>query len=283
MADERHHVTLAGRTPATHTTEPWPAEVPGQSGFGSVLAVPVEPPPSRWALPTVASRGWAEAPRSRASAPIWLRARCWRRTAQGLFPMRLQARGPIGLGPIGWWSPDPRGIIPLDGLHVSRSLRRSVRRFEIRVDTAFEAGDARVRRSAATARLDRQEVHRRVHRAPPTRVGAQRGDVAGRRAADERARRWSVRRRASAACSRPSRSSIASPTRRRSRWSRSSTSCARVAAPCSTCSGRRRTWRRSARSTCRVRATCELVAEAVPRPPISTFPDHGRAVASAHD
>jgi leucyl/phenylalanyl-tRNA--protein transferase len=29
-----------------------------------------------------------------------------------------------------------RGILPLDGLHVSRSLRRSARRFEIRVDTA---------------------------------------------------------------------------------------------------------------------------------------------------
>ncbi len=56
---------------------------------------------------------------------------------QGLFPMRLQARGPLGLGPLGWWSPDPRGIVPLDGLHVSRSLRRSQRRFEIRVDTAF--------------------------------------------------------------------------------------------------------------------------------------------------
>jgi len=56
---------------------------------------------------------------------------------QGLFPMRLQARGPIGLGPLGWWSPDPRGIVPLDCLHVSRSLRRSQRRFEIRVDTAF--------------------------------------------------------------------------------------------------------------------------------------------------
>ena len=56
---------------------------------------------------------------------------------QGLFPMRLQSRGPIGLGPLGWWSPDPRGILPLDGLHVSRSLRRSLQRFEIRVDTAF--------------------------------------------------------------------------------------------------------------------------------------------------
>ena len=51
----------------------------------------------------------------------------------GLFPMRLHANGPLA-----WWSPDPRGVIPLDGLHVSRSLRRSCRRFELRVDTAFE-------------------------------------------------------------------------------------------------------------------------------------------------
>jgi leucyl/phenylalanyl-tRNA--protein transferase len=39
---------------------------------------------------------------------------------------------------IAWWSPDPRGVIPLDGLRVSRSLRRSTGRFEVRVDTAFE-------------------------------------------------------------------------------------------------------------------------------------------------
>ena len=51
----------------------------------------------------------------------------------GLFPM------PVGSdGPLGWWSPDPRGVLPLDGLSVSRSLRRSLRRYEIRVDTAFE-------------------------------------------------------------------------------------------------------------------------------------------------
>jgi leucyl/phenylalanyl-tRNA--protein transferase len=42
-------------------------------------------------------------------------------------------------GPTAWWSPDPRGIIPIDGLRVSRSLRRSTRRYEIRVDTAFAA------------------------------------------------------------------------------------------------------------------------------------------------
>jgi leucyl/phenylalanyl-tRNA--protein transferase len=36
-----------------------------------------------------------------------------------------------------WWSPDPRGIVPLDGLVVSRSLRRACARYEIRADTAF--------------------------------------------------------------------------------------------------------------------------------------------------
>jgi leucyl/phenylalanyl-tRNA--protein transferase len=55
----------------------------------------------------------------------------------GLFPMPLDvpSRGSV----MGWWSPDPRAILPLDGLHVSRSLARSCRRFEVRVDTAFEA------------------------------------------------------------------------------------------------------------------------------------------------
>jgi len=50
----------------------------------------------------------------------------------GLFPMRIRAGGPLA-----WWSPEPRAVIPLDGMHVSRSLRRSCRHFEIRVDTAF--------------------------------------------------------------------------------------------------------------------------------------------------
>jgi leucyl/phenylalanyl-tRNA---protein transferase len=38
-----------------------------------------------------------------------------------------------------WWSPHPRGVLPLEGLRVSRSLRRSCARFDLRVDTAFEA------------------------------------------------------------------------------------------------------------------------------------------------
>lgn len=42
-----------------------------------------------------------------------------------------------GVGAMAWWSPDPRGIIPISGLRVSRSLRRSCARYKIRVDTAF--------------------------------------------------------------------------------------------------------------------------------------------------
>jgi len=42
-------------------------------------------------------------------------------------------------GPITWFSPDPRAIFPLDGLHVSRSLERTIRRgaFRVTFDTAF--------------------------------------------------------------------------------------------------------------------------------------------------
>lgn len=50
---------------------------------------------------------------------------------RGLFPMHLAE------GPLAWWSPDPRGILPIGALHLSRSLRRSMRRFEFTVDRAF--------------------------------------------------------------------------------------------------------------------------------------------------
>jgi leucyl/phenylalanyl-tRNA---protein transferase len=50
----------------------------------------------------------------------------------GLFPM-----GESG-GELTWWSPDPRGILTVAGFHVSRSLRRSCRKFELTVDVAFQ-------------------------------------------------------------------------------------------------------------------------------------------------
>lgn len=50
----------------------------------------------------------------------------------GIFPM------PFDNGPtVGWWSPDPRGILPLDDLRVSRSLRRSLDRYEVSIDSSF--------------------------------------------------------------------------------------------------------------------------------------------------
>ena len=52
----------------------------------------------------------------------------------GLFPMLVTGMP----GVLGWWSPDPRGILPLDGLRVTKSLRQSAKKFEVRVDTCFE-------------------------------------------------------------------------------------------------------------------------------------------------
>ena len=53
----------------------------------------------------------------------------------GVFPMALKDEK------IGWFSPDPRGIIPLDErFHISHGLRRTLKKnlFEIRFDSAFE-------------------------------------------------------------------------------------------------------------------------------------------------
>jgi leucyl/phenylalanyl-tRNA--protein transferase len=55
--------------------------------------------------------------------------------ATGWFPMA------VAPGVIRWYSPNPRGIIPLDTFHVPKRLARIVRSsaFEIRIDTAFDA------------------------------------------------------------------------------------------------------------------------------------------------
>lgn len=44
-------------------------------------------------------------------------------------------------GEIGWFSPDPRGVIPLDAFHIPHGLRRVLRKgiFQIKLDTSFEA------------------------------------------------------------------------------------------------------------------------------------------------
>ena len=49
----------------------------------------------------------------------------------GIFPMQVPT------GELGWWSPDPRGILPLDGLRITSSLAKSCRRFDVDVDRDF--------------------------------------------------------------------------------------------------------------------------------------------------
>lgn len=74
----------------------------------------------------------------------------------GVFPMGGE-RGPLGEpGPIMWYDPDPRAIIPLNGLRVPRTLRQRVRsgRFRITSDTAFE----RVLAACAASRPGREET-----------------------------------------------------------------------------------------------------------------------------
>jgi leucyl/phenylalanyl-tRNA--protein transferase len=53
----------------------------------------------------------------------------------GIFPMAESAED----NALYWVEPEERGIFPLDGLHISRSLRKRIRqrRFDIRIDTAF--------------------------------------------------------------------------------------------------------------------------------------------------
>ena len=53
--------------------------------------------------------------------------------AHGIFPMEVSALE----GALGWWSPDPRGIVPLDRLRVTKSMKQSAKHFEVRIDTCF--------------------------------------------------------------------------------------------------------------------------------------------------
>ncbi|WP_347350053.1 leucyl/phenylalanyl-tRNA--protein transferase [Intrasporangium sp.] len=53
---------------------------------------------------------------------------------EGVFPMGV---GEHGGPPMGWWSPDPRGVLRMGELRMSRSLRKVLPRFEVRVDTCF--------------------------------------------------------------------------------------------------------------------------------------------------
>jgi leucyl/phenylalanyl-tRNA--protein transferase len=96
--------------------------------------VPVDPGPTPWSLPDrhdlaeLAEHGGGDLVAIGADLEPATLVAAYR---HGLFPM------PTDDGLVGWWSPERRGVQPLDGLRVSRSLRQSVGRFATRVDTAF--------------------------------------------------------------------------------------------------------------------------------------------------
>ena len=94
--------------------------------------MPVEPPPSVWSFgdPT----GYDPADDLVAVGADLEPGTLLAAYRRGLFPMPSGTRG----DPTYWFCPVRRGVLPLDGLVVSRSLRRSCRDFEVRVDTAFE-------------------------------------------------------------------------------------------------------------------------------------------------
>jgi leucyl/phenylalanyl-tRNA--protein transferase len=94
---------------------------------------PIEPPPSRFSMPDpeMFEAGEDLVAIGADLEPGTLLA-AYR---NGLFPMPVDPRR--RRSKMAWFSPDPRGIIPLDGLHVSRSLRRSMRRFDVTMNTRF--------------------------------------------------------------------------------------------------------------------------------------------------
>lgn len=122
--------------------------------------MPIEPPPSPWQFPDVDSADEQGITGVGADLEPGTLLAGYR---SAVFPMPVEQGGPIG-----WWSPDPRGVLELDALVVHRSLRRSLRRYEIRVDTAF---DEVIDHCADPARphrwIDRQirDAYVRLHRA----------------------------------------------------------------------------------------------------------------------
>ncbi len=79
----------------------------------------------------------------------------------GVFPMPVARRG----APV-WWCPARRGVLEPAALVVARSLAKSARRFEVRVDTAFDAvigACARTSRPGGWITRDLVRAYTRLH------------------------------------------------------------------------------------------------------------------------
>jgi len=126
--------------------------------------VPVEPPATPWAFPP-ADSGDGDLVAVGADLAPGTVLSAYR---QGLFPMAVDLPGARrGSVDMAWWSPDPRGVLPLSGLRVTRSMRQSARHFEVRVDTAFAevvAGCADPRRQGGWIDDDIVTAYAELHR-----------------------------------------------------------------------------------------------------------------------
>ncbi len=97
--------------------------------------MPVQPDPSAWAFtddPPVDEQGLVCVGADLETGTLLEAYR------NGLFPMPLP-HSLLRRHNIAWFSPDPRGVIPLDGLIVTKSLRRSLRRYEVVMNRDFDA------------------------------------------------------------------------------------------------------------------------------------------------
>jgi leucyl/phenylalanyl-tRNA---protein transferase len=101
--------------------------------------MPTEPPATGWVFPDVGSLPSGEDADDLVGAGADLEPGTLLAAYRtGLFPMPAGNARPRRTVSLLWWSPVERGVLPLDGLVVSRSLRQATRRMEVRVDTAFE-------------------------------------------------------------------------------------------------------------------------------------------------
>ncbi len=129
-----------------------PAGLPGHR-----LITPIEPPPTRWTMPTDGPVDDSDIVAIGADLEPGTLLAGYR---AGMFPMPFDRRR------IAWFSPHPRGVLPLDGLRVTRSLRRSARRYGVRMDTSFRTvmeacGDPR--RPGAWINGDFVDAYERLH------------------------------------------------------------------------------------------------------------------------
>jgi leucyl/phenylalanyl-tRNA--protein transferase len=137
--------------------------------------VPIEPIPSRFELPHP-GRDDGDVVAVGADLEPGTLLQAYRK---GLFPMGLPD------GHLGWWSPVDRAILPLRGLHISRSLRQSTRRFQVSVDADFEGvirGCADSRRRDPWITDEFVDAYTQLHRlgwAHSIEVWDHEGDLAG--------------------------------------------------------------------------------------------------------